>query len=84
MAARAGYKNSEGETYISGIHSEFSSILKLGEEDCSDYDFYNLRIMKDGSLGNSRPCFGCSKILKSVGFNSFKYTDESGGLVDFD
>lgn len=83
IAARAGYRNGEGQHYISGTHSELSSIIKLGEEDCSDYDFYNIRILKNGDIGGSKPCFGCSKIVREVGFNSFKYTDDNGELIEF-
>jgi deoxycytidylate deaminase len=72
----------EGD-YFPSIHSELSAILKLSVEDCSDFTFFNVRIDKNNQINNSRPCSGCVKLLKQVGFNHFFYSDEKGAFVPY-
>jgi deoxycytidylate deaminase len=69
--------------YIPSIHSELSAILKLGEENCSDYSFFNVRIDKNGDLNNSHPCSGCSELLKQTKFKNFFYSNHKGTFSEF-
>lgn len=70
--------------YLPSIHSELSAVLKLGEEDCSDYSFINVRVDNNDRLNNSRPCSGCIELLKQVGFNNFLYSNEKGVFVPYE
>lgn len=60
------------------VHSELSAIIKLGRENCSELTFVNVRIKKDGTIGNSKPCPGCSDLLRQVGFKNLFFTDSNG------
>jgi prepilin-type processing-associated H-X9-DG protein len=65
---------SEGN-YIAGIHSEISSVIKLGLEDCSDITFVNLRIDNNNKLANSKPCLNCNRVLDQLGYKNIWYFD---------
>tara|TARA_R100000808_G_C2149739_1_gene158247 strand:- start:507 stop:938 length:432 start_codon:yes stop_codon:yes gene_type:complete len=65
------------------IHSELAAWLKIGEENCSRYTFFNVRIDKNNKVGMSKPCSGCSHLLSQVGFKRFYYTDDKGKLKEF-
>ncbi len=68
--------------YVPGIHSELSAILKLGE-DCSKFTFFNVRIDNNNQINNSRPCSGCTKLLKQVGFKRFYYSISGNSIREF-
>ncbi len=70
--------------YLPSIHSELSAVLKLGEEDCSNYSFINVRLDNNNQINNSRPCSGCIELLKQVGFNQFHYSNEKGVFVSYE
>lgn len=61
-----------------GTHSEISSILAFGKEDCSDYTFLNIRLNLDNELRYSAPCAGCKFILSQVGFRKIYYSNSDG------
>jgi len=61
-----------------GLHSELSAVIKLGKEDCSGLTFVNVRLKKDGMVGNSLPCRGCMSMLNQTGFKKIYFTDEKG------
>jgi deoxycytidylate deaminase len=78
------YVGREGNKISStiGIHSEMSCVIKLPRS----YDFrrlkiVNVRIRKDGTLGMSKPCRGCTHLIQQLGFKEAWYTDHSGNLV---
>lgn len=66
--------------YTPFIHSELSSLIRLGVEDCSRFDFVNVRIDRNNKTKMSAACAGCSKMLRQVGFNDFYYTNDGGGF----
>lgn len=68
-------KNADSE-YIAGIHSEISALIKNGIEDCSDLDFYNIRITNSNQIAMSKPCGNCQRVLKQVGYKNFYYFDD--------
>ena len=70
-------KNDGPTRYIAGIHSEISALIKNGLEDCSDLDFFNVRIGNNNQIGMSKPCKNCQRVLKQVGFKNLYYFDES-------
>lgn len=76
MTLKFNYLGSDGTDIrkLVGIHSELSALLKLGEEDTSDYDFLNIRLDKAKNVKYSKPCTGCQHVLKQFGFRKFYYT----------
>lgn len=73
-------KNNCRETYAAGIHSEISAIIKCGHEDCSSFDFFNIRINNKGEIANSKPCFNCQRVLNQVGYKNIYYFDNKRNL----
>lgn len=63
-----------------GLHSELSSLLKLGEEDTSRYDFLNIRLDRNGKVCYSKPCSGCQHALNQFGYRNFYYTESESTL----
>jgi len=59
-------------------HAEFDAVLSLGQMDYSKCSVYVYREKKDGSMGNSKPCEWCQKMLKSIGLNTIYYSHENG------
>lgn len=70
-------KSTSTEKYIAGIHSEISALIKMGLEDCSDLDFYNVRIGNNNQVGMSKPCRNCQRVLKQIGYKNLYYFDEN-------
>jgi len=64
--------------YTSGVHSECSAIIRLGEEDCSDYSFLNVRIDNNGEVNLAKPCHNCMGLLNQVGFKRLIWTTKDG------
>lgn len=73
-------KSSRTDRYTPGLHSEISAIIKLGQEDCRDFSFFNIRINNHDKIAASKPCPNCQRVLKQVGFKSMYYFDEKGIL----
>jgi len=61
----------DGTVYV---HSELDVILKSRKDWLDDYTLLNIRIMRDGSFGLARPCFGCAAVIKSVGIQRVYWT----------
>ena len=65
------------DNYQMSLHGEISCLLKLGYEDCSDIDFFSIRIDNNNHCRCSQPCKNCERILRMVGFNHIYYFDEN-------
>ena len=74
------YKTNYPEHYAAGVHSELSAIIKCGHEDCSQFDFFNIRINNHNEVAPSKPCLNCQRILKQVGYNNVYYFDNNLNL----
>lgn len=70
-------KSVNTESYRPGIHSEISALIKLGREDCSDLDFFNIRIGNNGEITISKPCPNCYRVLQQIGFKNIYYFDNN-------
>lgn len=68
------YKNVKSN-YVAGIHSEISAIIRLGDNDCFDYTFVNVRIGNDGEPKISKPCQNCLKVMRQIGYKAIWYYD---------
>lgn len=73
-------KTNHPEHYTAGLHSEVSAIIKLGHEDCSQFDFFNIRINNHNELAPSKPCINCQRILNQVGYRTIYYFDNNLNL----
>lgn len=70
------YRQVGESNYHPSLHGEVSCLLKLGLEDCSNLDFYSIRLNKDNKCCCSRPCMNCEALLKQVGFKHVWYFDK--------
>lgn len=70
------YKKYGNEKYKPSLHAEISCLLRLGRDDCSDLDFFSVRIDKNGRHMFSKPCANCARILHQVGFKHVYFFDQ--------
>lgn len=66
-----------------GVHSELDAILKFpsAPKKICKSKVVNVRIKKDGSIGMSKPCIHCQKLLKSFGIDEALHTTNSGEIT---
>jgi hypothetical protein len=83
MTLRFGYRR-RNDPGVVGVHSELSCILRLGQEDCSDTTFVNIRLNRSNGLALSAPCRGCQNLFKQVGFRRIFYSSGIIGTSDFE
>jgi deoxycytidylate deaminase len=58
------------------LHAEIHSLSLARVEDLLDADIYVSRILKNGTLGNSRPCSGCLKAIKDYGLRGMYFYED--------
>jgi hypothetical protein len=77
------YENHKGflTEYRPCIQSEVKLLLKIGEEELSDYELLNLRIDNNGRANMSKACPNCYTTL--LGFSPRKvfYSDSDGECI---
>jgi deoxycytidylate deaminase len=71
-------KNNQSISNIVGTHSELSAVIKLGEEDCSDFTLINTRINRNNKLDFSAPCSGCCDMIKQLNFKYVFFSNSEG------
>lgn len=79
---RTKYLKYGEKTYIPSLHSEMSALFRLGLEDCSNLDFYNIRIDKNNRCKNSAPCANCFRILNIVGYKHIYFYDDDMDICE--
>lgn len=62
----------------STLHAEVKAILSSRLTDFRHYDLYVARILKDGTISNSKPCQHCQGMLESLKFRNVFYSDNDG------
>lgn len=71
--------------YHSGLverHAEVDVIFKSQRDDLWDYSLIVLRVSKDtGKLMMSRPCKGCSSVIRQFGIKQTYYSNEHGLII---
>lgn len=62
------------------VHAEIDALLPLlkRKDDFSRASIYVYRERKDGSLGLSRPCGSCMRLIKKLGIKNIYYTNDGG------
>lgn len=78
---KTNYRYYGEKSYRPSLHAEISCLLKLGWEDCSDVEFYSIRLNKQGKCSGSKPCDNCARILKMVGFKHVWYFDNDMNMM---
>jgi len=68
------------EGYV-GIHAELDCILKIDQEDLSDYKILVLRIDRKNKLTISKPCPGCQSLIKQMNIKETWYSDKNGHII---
>jgi deoxycytidylate deaminase len=78
-----GFFNRKGEDISTtiGVHSELSAILRLGEEDCSKFTIVNTRINRNNQIDFSKPCGGCTSLIKQLNFKKIYYSSNSNNFM---
>lgn len=66
----------------SATHAELSAILDFPYKyrTLYQYKMVNIRIKKDGTIGNAKPCIACIDMLKDFGLIDVYYTNNTGVL----
>lgn len=72
------YKVYGPDSYKPCLHSEISALLKMGKEDCSDIEFFNIRIDNNNYIAPSKPCKNCMNLFESVGYKKIFYINHQG------
>lgn len=62
-------------------HSEFSVLLKSGQETFEDFVLFCVRINNSGNVDYSRPCKFCEKVIKTVNVGSIFYSGFNGEII---
>lgn len=69
-------------------HSEFDAVRRFKRNNLigklEECDVYNVRVARDGSVKNSRPCVRCQNLLGKVSPRRIYYTNEEGDFVQFE
>lgn len=71
-------KNNQSISNIVGTHSELSAVIKLGQEDCSDFTLINTRINRNNRLDFSAPCSGCCDMIQQLNFKNVYFSNNEG------
>ena len=62
-------------------HAEMHAALKAGFDSCYRADLVVVRLMADGSIGHSKPCFKCVRMAEDLQLRRVWYTTKDGALV---
>lgn len=70
------------DSYHLSLHAEISALLKLGLEDCTGIEFYNVRLNKGCHCCHSAPCDNCIRMLKIVNAKRLYYYDQDLNICE--
>lgn len=73
------YTNRRGEFMADqvGIHSEMDAVIKLGLSSCPGLTLVNTRIDRNNQLAMSKPCLGCTDMLRKLNFRRIFYFENN-------
>lgn len=84
---RFNYVNRDRDSIASlvGTHSELNAVTKIGRDACRGLVLVNTRINRNDDLDCSRPCPGCTDMIRRLGFRAVFHTVKGGGfeMMDF-
>lgn len=64
------------------VHAEQACILSYGLDNCEGLSLMVVRVRRDGSLADSKPCSVCKKMLDNCGLKSVWYSTKDGELTN--
>jgi len=65
-----------------GHHAELSALTGIKHYDLKNLEITVVRVLrKDGSLGNSRPCENCMRIIEEYGIKKIHYSTGNGTIA---
>ncbi len=78
------YENYKGfsDTYKASLHAEIATVIKMGEEDLSNYSMINVRIGNFNQVAISKCCPNCARVLRSLGLPIIYYTNQDGNFEE--
>lgn len=67
------------------LHAESQAILRYGESRCKGLSLVVVRVKKDLSMGQARPCDVCRQFMLDIGIKMCYYSidDEEWGTIRF-
>lgn len=66
--------------------SELNAFIKLKNKSnikFSKCTLLNVRLLRDGSFGNAKPCQSCESLIRYLGFKEVYFTNENGEIVKY-
>lgn len=75
------YIGASGDKIVVNTHAELDAILKYKKSDISNCELIVLRYDGDGKLNNSKPCHGCSNLLKEKRIKKVYFSTSDGRIV---
>lgn len=63
------------------LHAEQACILSQGIDNCDGLSLMVVRVRKDSSLANAKPCSTCEKVIKLTGIKKVFYTNDLGEIT---
>lgn len=73
--------NDKYEKINVGIHAEFDVVMKYKKDNLKDYEMIVIRIDRNGYINNSRPCYGCGKLINNFNIKSVYYSSGDGKIL---
>lgn len=65
------------------IHAEVDALRRLTEQrDSEKLSMYVVRIKRDGSFGNSKPCSKCAAEIRMAGIRTVFFTNDAGDFEE--
>lgn len=56
------------------LHSELDAVISLGRKSCKNLILVNIRLDNNGNLAYSKPCNGCSGLIRQLQFKKVYYS----------
>ena len=63
------------------LHAESACVLKQGLDNCDSLSLMVVRVLRDGTFADAKPCASCQKLLLDTGVNKVYYSDNKGIIV---
>lgn len=75
------YIGASGDEIVVNTHAELDVVLKYKKNNISDCELIVLRYDGSGKLNNSKPCRGCSNLLREKKIKKVYFSDSDGKII---
>ena len=65
----------------SNIHAELRVCIKSGKENLKEFTMVVLRVDRNGKLSNSKPCNGCTQLIRQFSVGEIWFSDKNGQIL---